>query len=148
MRDASDPIARRAALGEIFQLRWDVLRPGRPREAAQFPGDEAPETIHVGAFVNGRNIACATATRVAWQGKPAWQLRGMGVADDWQKRGVGQKLLRELEELVRQASDVRTLWCNARQEAVGFYEKLGWRIASEMFHIEDVGPHYKMLHEL
>ena len=148
MRDALAPLARRAALDEIFQLRWDVLRPGRPRPAAQFPGDTAPETIHVGAFVNGRNIACATATRVDWQGQPAWQLRGMGVADDWQSRGVGATLLRELENLVRQAADIRTFWCNARKEAVGFYEKLGWRIASEEFYIEDVGPHFKMMREL
>ena len=141
-------IVRRATLSEIFQLRWDVLRPGRPVEAAQFPGDDAPETIHVGAFVDGRNISCATATRVAWQGQPAWQLRGMGVAADWQKRGVGQRVLAEIERLVSQASDIRLIWCNGREEAVRFYEKLGWRVASEPFHIEDVGPHFKMTRQL
>src|SRR6266496_5344664 len=107
MQMTDDFIARRATLAEIFQLRWDVLRPNRPIEAAQFPGDHAPQTIHVGAFANGQNIACATATRVDWQGRPAWQLRGMGVAVDWQKRGVGQRVLAETQELVRQASDIR-----------------------------------------
>jgi GNAT superfamily N-acetyltransferase len=141
-------VVRRAALEEIFQLRWDVLRPGRAKAAAEFPGDTAPETIHVGAFINGRNVGCATATRVNWNGQPAWQLRGMGIAADCQKRGVGQKLLTELEMLVRQASDIRVIWCNGREEAVGFYQKLGWRIASEKFHIEDVGPHYKLLRDL
>lgn len=137
--------ARRATLPEIFQLRWDVLRPGRPIEAAQFPGDEAPETIHVGAFTSdGRNVGCATATRTTWQDRPAWQLRGMGVAPDWQRKGVGQLVLAEIERLVRQASDVRQMWCNGREEAVAFYEKQGWAVASEQFHIEDVGPHYKM----
>jgi GNAT superfamily N-acetyltransferase len=138
-------IARQAALTEIFQVRWNVLRPGRSIEAAQFPGDDAPETIHVGAFVDdGRNIACASATRTTWQERPAWQLRGMGVVADWQGRGVGQRVLAEIERLVRQASDVRQIWCNAREEAVKFYEKQGWVVASEPFHIEDVGPHYKM----
>ena len=148
MPDDLDYVVRRAALDEIFQLRWDVLRPGRARVAAEFPGDTAPETIHVGAFVNGRNVGCATATRVNWNGDPAWQLRGMGIASDCQKRGVGQKLLTQLENLVRQASDIRVIWCNGREEAVGFYQKLGWRIASEKFHIEDVGPHYKLLRDL
>jgi GNAT superfamily N-acetyltransferase len=136
---------RQATLAEIFRLRWDVLRPGRPIEAAQFPGDDAPETIHVGAFSSdGRNVGCATATRTTWQERPAWQLRGMGIAPDWQRKGVGQLVLAEIERLVRQASDVRQIWCNGREEAVKFYEKLGWAIASERFHIEDVGPHYKM----
>jgi GNAT superfamily N-acetyltransferase len=136
---------RRAELTEIFRLRWDVLRPGRPVEAARFPGDEAGETIHVGAFDDaGRNVGCATVTRVDWERRPAWQLRGMGVAADWQRRGVGQRVLAEIERLVREASDVRQLWCNAREEAVAFYERQGWGVASGRFHIEDVGPHYKM----
>jgi GNAT superfamily N-acetyltransferase len=148
MRTTDGVVVRRAELVEIFQLRWDVLRPDRPIEAAQFPGDHAPETIHVGAFAGDRNIACATATRVDWQGQPAWQLRGMGVAAEWQKRGVGQRVLAEIESLVRQASDIRLIWCNGREEAVKFYEKQAWRVASEAFHIADVGPHYKMTKEL
>jgi predicted GNAT family N-acyltransferase len=143
--DDNGIVARQAALAEIFQVRWDVLRPGRPIAAAQFPGDDAPETIHVGAFTSdARNVACATATRTTWKDRPAWQLRGMGVVADWKGRGVGQGVLAEIERLVRQASDVRQMWCNAREEAVKFYEKQGWALASEQFHIEDVGPHYKM----
>jgi ribosomal-protein-alanine N-acetyltransferase len=144
----TDVIARRATLNEIFQVRWDVLRPRRPIHAAQFPGDDAPETIHVGAFANGQNICCATATRAPWQNNPAWQLRGMGVVADWQKKGVGQRVLAELENLVRHAADLRLIWCNAREEAVKFYEKQGWQVASESFYIEDVGPHFKMTKNL
>jgi len=147
--DTDQLIVRRATIDQILQLRWDVLRPGRPVEAAQFPGDLAPETIHVGAFEGGgRNVGCATGTRTTWHDRPAWQLRGMGVAADWQRRGVGQRILSELESLVRQASDVRQIWCNAREEAVRFYERQGWQVASQRFHIEDVGPHFKMAKSL
>jgi GNAT superfamily N-acetyltransferase len=146
MNSSSDIVARRCMLEEMFQVRWEVLRPGRPIEAAQFPGDDAPETIHCGAFEGqtGRNIACATLTRVDWKGEPAWQLRGMGVVAEYQGKGVGRVLLEVLEGLAREASPIRLLWCNAREEALGFYQKQGWDIASERFHIEDVGPHYKM----
>ena len=142
--------ARRATLDEIFQVRWDVLRPNRPRERAQFPGDDDPRTIHTGAFdtETGRNIACATLTRVDWLGKPAWQLRGMGVVKAYQGKGVGQRLLSTLEELARGASEIPLLWCNGRKEALGFYEKLGWVVASEEFVVEDVGPHFKMTRKL
>jgi GNAT superfamily N-acetyltransferase len=137
---------RQATLDEIFQVRWDVLRPARPRAAAQFPGDDDSRTIHCGAFedATGLNIACATLTRVDWQGEPAWQLRGMGVIQAYQGRGVGKLVLEVLEELAGAASPIRLFWCNAREEAVDFYKKRGWSIASARFHIEDVGPHYKM----
>jgi GNAT superfamily N-acetyltransferase len=138
-------VARRATVAEIFQLRRDVLRAGLPVEAAQFPGDDLPATIHVGAFApDGRNVGCATGTLNHWEGRPAWQLRGMAVAPDWQRRGVGQRVLAELERLVREQSDVRLLWCNAREVALAFYKAQGWRIESERFVIETAGPHYKM----
>jgi GNAT superfamily N-acetyltransferase len=148
MRHGDGVVARRATLEEIFQVRWDVLRPGRPIERVRFPGEEVAETIHVGAFAGGRNIGCATFMPAPWDGQAAWQLRGMGVADGWQGRGVGQMILAEGEELVRAASAVRLIWCNAREEATGFYERQGWEIASERFHVEDVGPHYKMIKRL
>jgi GNAT superfamily N-acetyltransferase len=150
MNDETDApvIARRATLDEIFQVRWDVLRPGCPAEAAHFPGDDDPETIHVGAFAGDRNVCCATGTLNQWDGRPAWQLRGMGVVADYQNRGVGQRVLAELVNLISQSSDVRQMWCNAREEAVGFYEKQGWRLASDRFIVEGVGPHYKMVKQL
>ena len=141
-------VARQATLDEIFHVRWEILRPGRPIASAQFPGDNEPTTIHVGAFASGQNICCATATRAFWKEQPAWQLRGMGVVPEWQKKGVGQQVLAELENLVRQAADLNLIWCNAREEAVKFYEKQGWKIASESFYIEDVGPHFKMTKNL
>jgi len=40
----------------------------------------------------------------------------MGVAADWQQRGVGQRVLAEIESLVRQASDIRLIWCNGAKK--------------------------------
>jgi GNAT superfamily N-acetyltransferase len=146
MKSQNGITVRRATLDEIFQVRWDVLRPGRPIAAAKFPGDDEPRTIHCGGFedATGQNIACATLTRVDWQNQPAWQLRGMGVIQEYQGKGVGKMVLHVLEELAADASPIRLFWCNAREEAVDFYQKQGWSIASERFHIEDVGPHYRM----
>ena len=142
-------IARRATVAEIFQLRRDVLRAGLPVETAQFPGDDSPATIHVGAFApDGRNVGCATGTLNQWDGRPAWQLRGMAVAPECQRRGVGQRVLAELKRQVRENSDVRQLWCNAREIALEFYKAQGWRIESERFVIETAGPHYKMTREI
>ena len=80
-----------------------------------------------------------------WESEPAWQLRGMGVVAVHQGTGVGQSLLATLEQIARAASPIQLLWCNARKEAIGFYLRQGWSIASEEFMIEDVGPHCRMV---
>src|SRR3954452_20722979 len=114
MREQEGVVARRATLDEILPVRWEVLLPGWPAERIRFPGEDAPDVMQIGAFADGRSIGCATVLPVAWQGEPAWQLRGMGVSLDWQKKGVGQLILAEAEDLVRTTSDIRLMWCNAR----------------------------------
>jgi GNAT superfamily N-acetyltransferase len=138
-------VVRRAEFDEIIELRHEVLRNGMPREAAVFDGDEAASTLHVGAFAaDGRNVGCASFHLREFEGKPAWQLRGMASAAGWQSMGVGAAMLGLAEQVLREASEVRQLWCNARAPAVRFYVRQGWQVASDEFVIETAGPHVRM----
>jgi GNAT superfamily N-acetyltransferase len=137
---------RRGNPGEVIDLRHRVLRAGLPRETAIFSGDDAPETIHVVAVDNDEIIGCATLVASVWEGQRAWQLRGMAVAPPLQRSGVGGLMLKQLQRFARDGTaDVRMMWCNARSPAVGFYERHGWRVASDEFVIEMAGPHFKMV---
>jgi GNAT superfamily N-acetyltransferase len=146
---ASVPITiRRAALAEILDLRHAVLRPGLPRDTAHFAGDAEPATHHFGAFAETRCLGCASFVLNAWEGQPAWQLRGMATAPDRQRQGIGTRLLGfALDDLSRSAP-LRLFWCNARVPAAPFYQRNGWEIRSEVFDIPTVGPHYKMVRRL
>jgi GNAT superfamily N-acetyltransferase len=137
---------RVARLDEIIALRAEVLIAGTGRDSPYFDGDEAPDTVHVGAFdaATGACLGCATFLRSSWEGAPAWQLRGMATARGSRRRGVGRALLGCAEEALRAVSDVDRLWCNARQSALGFYERLGWRRAGDPFDVPGVGVHYRM----
>ncbi|WP_235889609.1 GNAT family N-acetyltransferase [Flavobacterium restrictum] len=53
--------------------------------------------------------------------------------------GFGQKLVLFCEAFC--ASDCDLIWFNARKEAVGFYEKLGYTQKGELFAIAGVGEH-------
>jgi predicted GNAT family N-acyltransferase len=143
MTEGAAPEIRRARLEEILRLRHEILRPGRPVETAHFDGDGEPETRHYGVFEGGRCVACATVVRRPWGDEPAWQLRGMATATDRRRGGFGRRLLARLEDDLR-AHPVRRLWCNARVEAASFYRKHGWQVASDVFVVEDVGPHCRM----
>lgn len=136
-------VLRRAAIGEILALRHAVLRPGLPRAEAEFAGDDAPTTRHFGAFDGADALCCLTVVRADRAGEPGWQLRGMATRDDLRGRGVGRALLAWAEAALA-AEGIHDLWCNARVEAVGFYERLGWRVVSEPFDIPGVGPHRVM----
>ncbi|HVX84770.1 MAG TPA: GNAT family N-acetyltransferase [Phycisphaerae bacterium] len=132
----------------IVPLRHAVLRAGLPVETARFAGDEAGSSRHWAAVDEaGRIVGCVTLHENAWEGRPAYQLRGMAVAAEEQHRGVGRALLRAAEAFVR-GTGVGRMWCNARTPAAGFYEAHGWVVMSAVFEIPTAGPHVKMVREV
>jgi len=145
-----DLTLRRATIDEIYELRFNVLRPRQTPIKLHFPGDDAapPQTWHFGAFTpEGKNLACLTLFKSEWENQTAIQLRGMAVAEESRGTGLGRKLLLTAQSAVASDPAARDWgwWCNARTPAIGFYEKLGWQVASEEFMIEGVGPHKKMV---
>jgi len=136
-------LVRRVSGEQVVDLRHKVLRAGLPRETAVFPGDDKPTARHYGAYEDDTLVGCVTLHSSQWEGGPAWQLRGMAVADGGRGRGVGKALIEFLEEDISD-SGARQLWCNARVPAAAFYEKMGWRIESEAFEIPTAGPHMRM----
>ncbi|HEX5566238.1 MAG TPA: GNAT family N-acetyltransferase [Streptomyces sp.] len=155
------PVIRTAVVpvSEILGLRWEVLRPGLPREAAVFAEDADPATFHIAAR-NGADPAvmgCGTFfpdpfpgpfpqqpdTRTASTAAdtvPAYRFRGMASAPAARGRGYGTAVLRAgtAEAAARGA---RLLWCNGRTAARTFYEHHGFTACGEEFVIEGVGPH-------
>jgi len=53
-----------------------------------------------------------------------------------------------LEELKDRKVDL--LWCDARKVALGFYEKMGFKILGDFYEIPIIGPHklmYKVIRD-
>jgi GNAT superfamily N-acetyltransferase len=153
-------VYREATIDEIYLLRFAVLRPGRVPERIHFAGDELgpPLTWHFGAFERGggpggdglRNVGCLTLFVNVFEGRRAIQLRGMAVAAGERSRGIGSRLLERAWGAIREdprGQEVAELpwWCNARVEAIGFYQRNGWEVVSEVFTIEGAGLHRRMV---
>ncbi|HYO90996.1 MAG TPA: GNAT family N-acetyltransferase [Pyrinomonadaceae bacterium] len=117
---------RRISAEEAQPLRAAILRPGLPFEASVYNLDDAPESLHMGAFENGELVTVATILHEPPPGEDeprAWRLRGMVTLPELQHRGYGRAvLLRCIAQLARQGATL--LWCNARTDAVGFYRAL------------------------
>ena len=131
-------------LDRIVDLRHRILRAGLPLDAAIFDGDELPTSVHVAAMFGNEVVGCATFHFSQWQGRPAWQLRGMATSDTVRRQGLGRKMLDFAEQQLKSLNDTRQLWCNARTPAIPFYEAMGWRVESGVFEIPTAGPHVRM----
>ena len=134
---------RRAMLEEILPLREAVIIAGTNRPS-EFPGDRDETTFHVGGFAGGEIICCGTFLLTDWFGEPAYQLRGMATREDARGEGIGAALLAATERFILDSTPVRQLWCSARVSAVGFYQKVGWSVVSDVYDVPNVGPHRKM----
>jgi GNAT superfamily N-acetyltransferase len=133
----------RVAAQEIIDLRHAVLRAGLPRESARFSGDDDSETVHLAVKDGAKIVGCATVLVNEWNGERACQLRGMAVDPIYRRRGVGMKLLVEVDRIAAE-NGVRILWANARKPVAEFYRKYGWEIVSDEFEVPTAGPHFKM----
>ncbi len=137
---------KEVAASDIYPVRHVVLRPGKSFETCVFKGDELESTVHFALFSGGK-IAGVTSLFASasdlFPEEDQFQLRGMAVLDEFQKRGFGQDLVKYGEEYAQNKS-VPLIWFNARIVAVPFYEKLGYEIISGSFDIGDIGKHYVM----
>ena len=127
-------IIRQATLSEILPLRQRVLRPDKPINEALFDGDEDLTTFHFAAIQlhrsthihrieTGITTCCATFMLTQLRGSTWWQLRGMATAPEHLGRRLGNQVLGYGMRHMR--GTVKNFWCNARLNAVTFYEKQG-----------------------
>lgn len=121
-----------------LELRGRVLREGRPHEG--FAEDDDPTTFHLAA--RDGDAVVGVATFIAHD-RGAWQLRGMAVDPAAQGRGVGRAVLDAAVERLR-AAGARLLWANGRDTALGFYERLGFRVVGDGFLAASGLPHHRI----
>jgi GNAT superfamily N-acetyltransferase len=122
-------------------------------EDCHFSGDELGTTFHLGAFEKDKIIGVTTCLMNKdvhleklreFKLHHCYQLRGMAVLETMQGKGVGKKLLKRAEQLLKE-KDIKVIWFNARIAAVPFYEKMGYEVVSDLFVIPNVGDHFKMI---
>lgn len=127
-------------------LRSAILRPGQPPDMLVYPGDDAPDTLHLGAFEGDELVGIASIYHEPQPGdeRPgAWRLRGMATIDRVRGKGHGRALLTACIDAIR-ARGGELLWCNARTPAMGFYKSLGFSVRGEPFELPGIGEHFLM----
>ncbi len=128
-----DVRVERVERDRILALRARVLTEhGKGRKA--FSRDLATTTRHWAALLDGAVVGCVSVMRLRGHA-----LRGMAVAPEVQRQGVGARML----QVVCAAVDA-PMWCNSRLEVVPFYVRLGWVPAGPVFDLQDRGAHQRL----
>jgi|TARA_B110000914_G_scaffold223529_1_gene239199 predicted GNAT family N-acyltransferase len=131
---------------EVRPLRHLVLRPGQSVDTTYYELDCHEKTIHLAAILNKQVISIATLypeNDLKLKSKNGYRLRGMATHPKYRRNSAATNLMLESFILLKN-KNCDVLWCNARLNAVDFYQSLGFKKIGPEFDIKDIGPHYKM----
>ena len=124
---------------QMVALRYQILR--QPLGLGFTEDELVAEKDHIliAAFDDDQMLGCCMLTTIDNQ---TLKIRQMAVQNNLQGKGIGASLMSFVENLARDKG-YRNLVMHARDTAIGFYEKFGYRVIGEQF-IEVGLPHHLM----
>jgi len=124
---------------QMVKLRDDILR--KPLGLCFTPEELECEkdNMLIGAFEDDDILGCCMLVE---ENPVTVRLRQMAVLNDLQGKGIGRALMNFAENIARDRG-YKILSMHARKHATGFYEKMGYKIASDEFN-EVTIPHFVM----
>lgn len=123
----------------VVGLRTEILRKPLGLSFTQEQLDKEKDDIIIGAFDQDRITGCCLLTH---KNDSVIQLRQMAVSNNGQQKGTGRAIVGFAENIAREKG-YKMLMMHARNGALGFYEKCGYKIVGREF--TEVGiPHHQM----
>ena len=109
---------------KYFSFRWEMLR--KPLDL--LPGSEQDEfeesSFHIAAYDDSKIIGVG---RLHIEPDHSARIRYMAVHKDYQKQGIGSRILEKLEQFAKK-NHVHICWLYARENAINFYMNNGFKI--------------------
>ncbi len=139
-------LIRKITSKDTYIVRHPVLRQGKPVETCHFDGDDLETTTHFGFFVDKNIVGIVSVFQNKndiFVAENQYQIRGMGVLHDFRHKGLGRELVLYCENYILTKKG-NLIWFNARESAIGFYQKLGYILFGNPFVIDGIGNHYVM----
>jgi ribosomal protein S18 acetylase RimI-like enzyme len=127
----------------MVKLRDDILRKPLGLKFSPEELEDEKHNLMMAAYEDEHILGCCMLVE---ENSQTVRLRQMAVLNDLQGKGIGKALMQFAENLARDRG-YRKITMHARQNAVGFYEKMGYRRVGNEF-IEITIPHYVMEKDL
>ncbi len=127
----------------MLKLRDDILRKPLGLEFSPEELEKEKQNLHIAAYEDDQMLGCCMLVQ---EEPETVRLRQMAVVNDVQGKGIGRALMQFAENLARDRG-YKKITMHARKNALGFYEKMGYRKKGEEFE-EITIPHFVMEKEL
>ena len=124
---------------KMVKLRDEILRKPLGLAFSREELEKEKDDILVGAFDDDKILACCLLTQLDPE---TVRLRQMAVRKSQQGKGIGHSMMLFAETLARDKG-YKKLMMHARDTAIGFYEKQGYKTLGQQF-IEVSIPHHVM----
>ena len=124
---------------QMVNLRNDILRKPLGLTLSNDELECEKNEILIGAFEDDKMLGCCMLVK---EGEKHCRLRQMAVLNNLQGKGIGRALMTFAENIARDRG-YRKISMHARKTALGFYERLGYKVSGEEFSELSI-PHYIM----
>lgn len=114
---------------QMVDLRNEILRKPLGLVLTEEDMNADKSNVLIGAFEDEKMLGCCMLVK---QSDKIVLLRQMAVLNDLQGKGIGKALMLFAENIARDMG-YREISMQARKNASGFYEKMGYREASNEF---------------
>jgi len=124
---------------KMVKLREDILRKPLGLGFTTNELEQEKSNILIGAFEDEDILGCCMLVE---ENPEIVRLRQMAVLNDLQGKGIGRAIMHFAENIARDRG-YSILSMHARKNAIGFYEKMGYKVTGDEF-TEVTIPHYVM----
>ncbi|HEY8657700.1 MAG TPA: GNAT family N-acetyltransferase [Hanamia sp.] len=114
---------------QMINLRNEILRKPLNLSFLKDELDKEKNDILIGVFDEDKILGCCLLTIVD---KTSVRLRQMAVQNNLQGKGIGASMMNYAENIARDRG-FKKLIMHARKTAIGFYEKLGYKVTGNEF---------------
>ena len=130
-----------AEFAQYYDLRWRILRAPWQQPADSEKDDIEASCHHVIAVSDDGDIV--GVGRLQFNSDDEAQIRYMAVEPAYEGRGIGRQIVTALESFTFQ-NERRKIVLDAREPAVGFYQRLGYEVTEKSYLLFDCIQHYRM----
>ena len=124
---------------QMIKLRDEVLRKPLGLKFTPEELEKEKDNLLIAAYEDDVMMGCCMLVE---EDPKTVRLRQMAVINNTQRKGIGRALMLFAENLARDRG-YHKITMHARKDAVGFYEKMGYKCVGDEF-VEITIPHYNM----
>lgn len=122
---------------QMVRLRYEVLRKPLGLEFSNEELEQEKDDLLIGSFDEDQMLGCCLLTKIS---DHCVRLRQMAVHKSQQGKGIGEALISFTEKIAKDKG-FRILMMHARDTAIGFYEKYGYRVRGDQFIEVNISHH-------